>query len=233
MPAHKVAVVHPGVDPSVFNPAAPPAAIPSGKGYRFLFVGGAATSRKGFDVLLRAYARAFRRRDDVCLVVKDYFYGPVDAHIAAAQSDPDAPEIVYMYADADPWAMPGYYTACNCLVLPYRAEGFGLPALEAMACGRPAIVTGMGAALDFCDQSVAYFVSAREVAFPDARVGEFVTCGMPVWAEPDEGHLAELLRHAFSHREEAAEKGRLGRERVLAGFTWDHAAREAVRRLAN
>lgn len=227
----KVAVVHPGVDPVLFHPQAPRAPVPATRGYRFLFVGGAATSRKGFDVLLRAYVRAFRRSDDVCLVVKDYFYGPVKGVIAAVQADPDAPEVVYVYGDADPWMMPGYYTACDCLVLPYRAEGFGLPALEAMACARPIIVTGHGAALDFCSSDVGYLIPAKEVVFPEMRVGDFPTCGPPVWAEPDEDALVRLLRHVFTHRDEAAEKGRAARAKVLGHFTWDHAAAEVVHRL--
>ncbi|NLG80891.1 MAG: glycosyltransferase [Firmicutes bacterium] len=228
----KVAVVHPGVDPLLFHPQAPRVPVPATRGYRFLFVGGAATSRKGFDVLLRAYVRAFRRSDDVCLVVKDYFYGPVKGEIAAIQADPDAPEVVYVYGDADPWMMPGYYTACDCLVLPYRAEGFGLPALEAMACARPVIVTGHGAALDFCSSDVGYLIPAKEVAFPEMRVGDFPTCGPPVWAEPDEDALVRLLRHVFTHRDEAAEKGRAARARVLGRFTWDHAAAQVVHRLS-
>lgn len=230
-PAAKVTVVHPGVDPYVFSSSTPPVAIPSTRRYRFLFIGGAATGRKGFDVLLRAYARAFRKSDDVSLVVKDYFYGSVERDVAAAQADPAAPEVVYLYADAGPWMMPGYYAACDCLVLPYRAEGFGLPVLEAMACGKPVITTGYGAALDFCDPGVAYLVPAREVALPEARVGDFVTCGQPVWAEPDEVELAALLRHVFTHREEAGEKGRQARARVVAGFTWEHTARQVICRL--
>jgi glycosyltransferase involved in cell wall biosynthesis len=231
VPTGKVAVVPPGVDPSLFHPQAPRAAIPATHGYRFLFVGGAATSRKGFDVLLRAYVRAFRRSDDVCLVVKDYFYGPVRDQIAAALADPCAPEVIYLYDDADPWAMPGYYTACDCLVLPYRAEGFGLPALEAMACGKPVIVTGHGAALDFCGHGEGYLIPAKETVFPEMRVGDFTTCGPPTWAEPNEDALVELLRHVFIHRDEAARKGSAGRARVVTGLTWDHSARGAARRL--
>ncbi len=227
----KVAVIHPGVDPLLFHPYVPPTPVPTARCYRFLFVGGAATSRKGFDVLLRAYVRGFRRSDDVCLVVKDYFYGPVEDMIAGLRADPDAPEVVYLYGGAAPWVMPGYYTACDCLVLPYRAEGFGLPALEAMACARPVIVTGHGAALDFCSPDVAYLIPAKEALLPGNRVGDFPTCGPPSWAEPDEAELVRLLRHVFTHRDEAAEKGRRARAHVIAGFTWEHAVSEVARRL--
>jgi glycosyltransferase involved in cell wall biosynthesis len=44
--------------------------------------------------------------------------------------------------DAD---LPGLYTGCAAFVLPSLQEGFGLPAIEAMACGAPVIVSDRGA----------------------------------------------------------------------------------------
>jgi glycosyltransferase involved in cell wall biosynthesis len=44
--------------------------------------------------------------------------------------------------DAD---LPGLYGACAAFVLPSLDEGFGLPAVEAMACGAPVIVSDRGA----------------------------------------------------------------------------------------
>ena len=41
--------------------------------------------------------------------------------------------------------LPGWYSGARCLVLPSLYEGFGLPPLEAMACGCPAIVSSAGA----------------------------------------------------------------------------------------
>jgi len=44
--------------------------------------------------------------------------------------------------DAD---LPALYSACTAFVLPSLDEGFGLPAIEAMACGAPVIVSDRGA----------------------------------------------------------------------------------------
>ena len=56
--------------------------------------------------------------------------------------------------------MAGLYSACDCLVHPFRGEGFGLPVVEAMACGLPVIVTGAGPALDYATDETAFLIPA-------------------------------------------------------------------------
>ena len=99
-------------------------------------------------------------------MIKDFggqsvYAGPTfEAKIRAAQSQPGAPEIIYLNEELPPDALPGLYAACDCLVLPYRGEGFGLPVLEAMACGRPVIVTAGGATDDFVRDDFSWRISA-------------------------------------------------------------------------
>src|SRR2546428_731861 len=101
-----------------------------------------------------------------CLVIKDfggqdvYAGQTLEAQIRSAQTRPDSPEILYLSDTLSPDELPGLYTACDCLVHPYRGEGFGLPVLEAMACGLPVIVTGGGATDDFVTDEFAYRLSA-------------------------------------------------------------------------
>ena len=70
VPAERVQVIPLGIDPDLFSPSGPALPLPTSKKFKFLFVGGT-IHRKGIDVLLRAYGRAFYRSDDVCLVIKD------------------------------------------------------------------------------------------------------------------------------------------------------------------
>ena len=76
------------------------------------------------------------------------------------------------------------YRGAACVVLPSRYEGFGLPVLEAMACGAPVVATN------------------------DAALRE-VGGDVPVYAEPDD--LASAIRRALA---EAEPRSRAGLERA-------------------
>jgi glycosyltransferase involved in cell wall biosynthesis len=80
------------------------------------------------------------------------------------------------------------YRGAACLVLPSRYEGFGLPVLEAMACGTPV------------------------VAYPDPALRE-VAGDVAVYAEP--GALAEAIRRALADRDRLAAAG-LERARLFS-----------------
>ena len=133
-------------------------AIENAAPFVFLFVGGT-LHRKGIDILLDAYVRAFSAFDDVVLVIKDtgtqtvYRDHNERERILNLASDPTRPSIVYLEDDLSAHQLAGVYTAADCLVQPYRGEGFCLPVLEAMACGLPVIVPEGGPTDDFVDES--------------------------------------------------------------------------------
>ena len=231
VPADRVRVVPWGFDPSVFQPDGP-ARETSGAATTFLFVG-AAVRRKGFDVLVRAWADAFAPDDDVELIVKDntrdVFYR--GQHLDVARS-PTAP-ITYLDAELDPTALAALYRAADALVLPFRAEGFALPTLEAMACSTPPLVSRFGAVLDHCDDRSAWFVPVRRINLPVDRTMPYSTLGFEEriaevdLCEPDPAGLADALRLvAATTPEERAARGQAAHA-AAASRTWDRSA-EAV-----
>src|SRR6185369_14552304 len=168
IPARKVRVVPLGVDATMFAPTGPEYALATKKTFRFLFVG-APVVRKGADVLLQAYRNAFGPRDDVCLVIKDHpqdlFYegAALRDRVLEATRDPDGPEVEYICELLPPDRLAALYRACDVGVFPYRAEGFCMPILEAMAAGLPSIVPRFGAALDFCSAKTSLLMPVRRI----------------------------------------------------------------------
>jgi glycosyltransferase involved in cell wall biosynthesis len=232
----KVVVVPNGVNTALFNPQVAPVALPTHNSFKFLFVGGT-ISRKGIDVLLKAYQQSFSSRDDVALVIKDFglesFYKGqgARAQITALQAKPGVPEIIYLTGDMNEREIASLYSACDCLVQPYRGEGYGLPIVEAMACGKPTVITNYGAALDFANSANSYLIPAFVVRLSEKRVLDMETVDYPYWAEPDCEALAATLRHIYENPSGAKMRGQRAACDVAARHTWTRAAHIAASRL--
>ena len=231
----KVKVVPNGIDPQRFRPQAKPRFLATQKKFKFLFVGGT-IHRKGPDLLLKAFLDNFTAADDVCLVVKDFggqsvYAGQTfGAQIRSAQARSNAPEILYLTDDIPAEEMAGLYTACDCLVHPYRGEGFGLPVLEAMACGLPVVVTAGGSTDDFATDEMAYRIPAQRKEFGTSVSGMKLV--KPGWLlEPDVAVLGERLKWIVANPAEAKAKGQAAGEMVRNQWTWARAASVAAGRL--
>jgi glycosyltransferase involved in cell wall biosynthesis len=221
-----------GIDVQVFQPSVPARRLPTEKTFRFLYVGGTIL-RKGFDRVLAAYLAEFRPEDDVCLVIKDAgastFYQPQSMRTAilAAREFSGNPAILYFEQDWTPSQLASLYASCHCLVAPYRGEGFGLPVLEALACGVPPIIPRNGPTDDFVDADSGYLLPSRFVP------AEGVTnlCGPATELAVTLEDLRAAMRQAYSDRQKTGQLGLAGSRRVRREFTWDRTVRDMSARL--
>jgi glycosyltransferase involved in cell wall biosynthesis len=95
--------------------------------------------------------------------------------------------------------LPGLYAGAEAFALPSRYEGFGLPVLEAMACGTPVVAADVAALPETCG-------GAARLVRPDAEAVR-------------DGLVALLGDRAERERLRAAGLAR------AAGFSWDATAR--------
>ena len=187
--------------------------------------------RKGVDVLLSAYARAFRSSDPVLLIIKGFPnpHNDVGSLVDALMANkPDAPAIEFINAELTDDEVLALYRRADAMVLPSRGEGLNLPAAEAMAAGLPLIVTGYGGQLDFCDPS-----TARLLRYRLRPAQTHLASNGSLWAEPDEDDLVAALTEVEAAARDSAGRNRLslqtGRARVAVAQALDR--RRMVARL--
>lgn len=99
--------------------------------------------------------------------------------------------------------LPGLYSAAKIFVYPSLYEGFGMPPVEAMACGCPVICSDKGS------------------------LGEVVANAAKIIDPLDSPSIAEALLSLYSNPAQREELIRRGFSRA-AEFSWDRAARETL-----
>ena len=134
---------------------------------------GAMTWNKGIGPLIAAFAQYRMKNEGAFLVLKggDELYGSlVSASVEEAKRlNPDVNNPVvksslrYVSANLTQTKMAALYAASDVYISAYRAEGFNLPVLEALAAGLPVIVTDGGATDDFCQVKYCRKIDAVRV----------------------------------------------------------------------
>lgn len=225
--ASKLRLVTPGADTQLFSPHAIPLQIPRKRRFNFLSVFDW-HQRKGYDALLRAYLREFKPDEDVALILKvshgDNIQTDLPAEIAcfvervAGLKLEKAPPIILINGFIPQQEMPRLYAAADCFVLPTRGEGYCRPFFEALSCELPVIATGWSGQSDFLNNENSYLIDSVLVPVP-VDVDLEVFAGHQ-WAEPDVEHLRQLMRHVFSHQEEACRHAARGRRDMVQQYDW-------------
>lgn len=179
--------------------------------------------RKNPQAVVDAYRRAFEPASGARLVLKTINGRDRKPRLLAEleQSVADREDIVVIDGYVPAAERDAMIAACDCFVSLHRAEGLGLPLIEAMRLGKPTIATGFSGNLDFMDDDSSYLVPYRLVPVPER---EMVYSPTAQWAEPSVEAAAALMRRVFDDPAEARALGASARRVVLTRFSLDGAA---------
>ncbi|MEK7432381.1 MAG: glycosyltransferase family 4 protein [Cyanobacteriota bacterium] len=180
------------------------------KKFKFLFVGGI-IHRKGVDILIKAYLEEFNKNENVSLVIKTFgskSYYKAESIIEKIYSQVDnkeKPEIIIINENIKIEDIPFLYSICDCYVQPYRAEGFGMPIAEAIACELPVIVTGFGPAKEFSSNETSFFIDYEIIQD---------------YAEPNLDNLKKNMRYVFNNINKIKKKTKLSSKKIIEKLSW-------------
>ncbi len=210
VPSERINVIYCGVEPE-YRPLPPDEVArfrqERGLPERMILYLGTIEPRKNLARLLEAYQLMLRAwplgKGPAPRLVIAGARGWLYEDILARIDDLGLSEDVIMPGYVPGGELPLWYNAAECFVYPSTYEGFGLPVLEAMACGTPV-------------------VTSNRSSLPEV-VGQ---AGCTVSPDNVE-ELTETLVHVLSDGELRARLRQQGLERA-ALFSWDKAARETM-----
>lgn len=171
LPAAQITVVGAGVE-ARFRPISNPATLKAVRQRyglppeKFILSLGTLEPRKNFTGLIQAFDHSPVRETHHLVIAggKGWLYDDI---FAAAESSPVADRIhlIGFVADAD---LPALYSLADIFAYPSHYEGFGIPVIEAMACGTPVVCTNNSSLPEVAGQAALQITAADTPALAQA-----------------------------------------------------------------
>jgi glycosyltransferase involved in cell wall biosynthesis len=161
--------------------------------------------RQNFPTLLKALARLKKRmlRVKLLKIGDPYSFGAREKNLTLIRDLKLEKEVIFMGYVAEE-ELPKWYNASDLLVYPCSYAGFGLPPLEAMACGTPVI-------------------TSNTTSLPEV-VGD-----AGIMIEPTNAPLlADKMWEVLSDQDMQEQLSKMGMERAKL-FNWEHSAQKTLK----
>lgn len=241
VPPERIDVVPEGVDPDLFHGHVRRVVSREGQPFRFLAVG-KFERRKAYPELLEAFAQAFGDDRAVELLIKADYLQDFERNGRIKQ---ELSELVASFGLGNVhlhwgnWAkdrMAGLYNYCDAFVFPSRAEGWGLPALEAIATGMPIVATLYSGHTEFLaqvrDSLLEVEFTLQPIDDPEYfRLWPADDTNPGRWAQPSTASLAAGLRAVRERYPAYADAAAINASLVRERFSWHAAANRALESL--
>jgi glycosyltransferase involved in cell wall biosynthesis len=224
---NQIEVIPEGVDNNQFHPYLKP----QKDRFRFLLIG-KYEQRKSMDESIDAFARVFGNNPDVELIIKsDFFKDPelkkieLDNKIASTQVNNI--RLIWGYQTINQIAE--LYRSSDIFLFPTKAEGWGLPLIEAAACGLPLITTYYSGQTEFikdiksscvlidyqlepinCEEYQSFYPA------PDNNYGK--------WAVTSTDLIAQAIKQAYDNYPALSAQAMKNSELIRTKYSWANSA---------
>jgi glycosyltransferase involved in cell wall biosynthesis len=170
-------------------------------------------TRKGFDLLIKAYCSEFFHQEDVMLTIKTYGFGPITGKFQEDRNNilseiKNYKNSITHYADSMKCkinVVTGLISRqeidiiidnSHVFCLPTRGEGFGLTIAESLSRQIPVIVPDKGGHIDYMHKN-NFFINSRFMTVTDAFTRDYSSIDMKL-IETDLDDIRTQLRKAYN-----------------------------------
>jgi len=176
--------------------------IDYGNKFVFLFCG-TWKKRKGWMSLVQVWFDEFAKEENILLAIKTH-----DSKLASSEIRKTLgcvpPNIMFVNEILRDEELPSFFKSFDCLVLPTKGEGFGLPGLQALSVGVPTIITNYSGVQEYADAGCLLDVEGfEEIKGPLDSYYQFSNC---IWPFISEEQLKNKMRQIIDAHKEFKQK---------------------------
>jgi len=186
-------------------------------------------ARKNIPHLIDAFYSEFTADDDICLIIKTTVQGKRDhfeIDVSAAVSEMEQkykgkklPELILLEHRFN--NMATIYKKTDALINVAASEGFGLPLLEAMACGKLVAAPRYGGVLDFLNRDNSLLIDTIEIQAPIEYQYWQSTAGATVGL-PTKESIQATMRNLYENHEALHKRFDGKMEETVKKYTWNN-----------
>jgi glycosyltransferase involved in cell wall biosynthesis len=201
--------------------------------FRFLSVG-KYEQRKSLDETIDAFAQVYANTPAIELIIKSNYFVNHDQKFADLKEKiKNLNNVQIIWGDMPADDMAELYRSCDAFVLPSRAEGWGLPLIEAAASGLPIITTMYSGHTEFLQEISSSVIPVTYTMGP-------ITCpeyqsyypdsmnDWGSWARPDVVSIAQAMQTVCREYDELFEQACANSFTIRRTFTWQNSVDLAI-----
>eukprot|EP01060_Flectonema_neradi_P009661 TRINITY_DN1687_c0_g1_i2.p1 TRINITY_DN1687_c0_g1~~TRINITY_DN1687_c0_g1_i2.p1 ORF type:complete len:796 (+),score=138.20 TRINITY_DN1687_c0_g1_i2:19-2406(+) len=204
--------------------------------------------RKGWELLVRSFVQEFTREgmnNNVSLYLVCYIWGIPDSRnpntilnkikneikdMGINPDDNNIPHIEVIAEELSERDLVRMYASVDAFVLPSRGEGWGLPIIQAMSMGLPAIATNWSGNVDFMHPEASLLLSVESFS-PVPEESGYGSASGKLWANPSQSHLRQLMRQLVDDPAAGRRIGDRARQYIVENYSDEVTAQIVTERL--